>query len=247
MKKNLIGILVILALVSLIGCQSKNDTQSVPNNVETDTKTDVIENENKVESQKMTDEEMYSNIINDYRQAINELDLDDLESEEKIKNQYELVNMSLLEHVARYENEGVKLTYSYYDIDKNGTNELLIGADGSLGAIYSYDSKLNKPVKIFFQDTLERGNLDIYDNGIILSEGSGGAALHYYEFGKINEDGISYKLLEAIEEEYLEENETPEYRNAQSGESLEYSSLDEIMEKYVADAEIYENIGYVEI
>ena len=247
MKKILISILAILALTSLIGCNNKVETQPVPDNTEKEITIDVSDNEKINDDKKITDEEMYATITNDYKQAIDELDLDDLESEEKVEQQYELVNMSLLTHVARYKNEGVKLTYTFYDIDKNGINELLVGADNSIGAIYSYDSVTNKPVKIFFQDTLERGNLDIYDNGIILSEGAGGAALHYYEFGKINEDGISYKLLESVEEEYKEESETPEYRNAENGEILGYSSLDEIMEKYIADAKTYENINWVEI
>lgn len=69
-----------------------------------------------------------------------------------------------------------------------------------------------------------------------MSGGAGGAALHYYEFGKIASNGISYELLESIEEEYVDGNEIPEYRDNTTREALEYTSLDEIMSKYLENA-----------
>ena len=49
-------------------------------------------------------------------------------------------------------------------------------------------------------------------------------------------DGTTYELLEAVEEEYVEGKETPVYRNAKTGEELSYTSLDEVMNKYIANA-----------
>lgn len=196
-----------------------------------------LPSENDTDREKTETYKKYESVINEYKNAIQEFNFDDLDIEEKIEKKYSLVNMNLLEHVARYQKDGVKLTYSFYDIDDNTSSpELLVGASGSIGAIYSYDAKANKPVKIFFQDTLERGDLTFYDNGVILSSGSGGAALHYFEFGKIAKDGASYELLEAIEEEYMSENEPPVYRNAKTQETLGYKSIDEAFNKYVPDS-----------
>ena len=101
----------------------------------------------------------------------------------------------------------------------------------------SYDKTNKVPVKIFFQDTMERGSLFFYDNGIILSEGSGGAALHVFEFGKISADGLGYELVEKIYEEYTEGKDIPDYKDPDTGAILEYKSTDEIMNKYVSNAE----------
>lgn len=231
MKKVVLGFLAVIATASLMACN--NQKEIVPQN-----NIPVVEDKdnNVSEVKKLTKEEMYSSLIGDYKKAISEYDIDDIEIDEKINNKYPLISSTLLMHITRYAKEGVELTYNYYDIDKNGVDELLVGASDSIGAIYTYDSNLQKVIKIFFQDTMERGTLSLYDNGIILSEGSGGAALHYYEFGRIASDGLSYELIESIEEEYINENETPIYRNAKTGEELSYSSLEEIMEKYIYSA-----------
>lgn len=236
MKKMILIVLAVLVIACLTACGNEMNTD---NNINTndDTSTIIgniteINTEDDVITQKPTNEEMYGDLISDYENALSEYDLNDLDIDEKIANKYELISTTLLMHITRYANDGVELTFSYTDIDKNGIDELLVGASDSIGAIYSFDENTNKPVKIFFQSTLERGNLSVYDNGIILSEGAGGAALHYYEFGKIATDGISYELLEAIEEEYLEGSETPVYRNSETNQELEYKSLDEIMNKY---------------
>lgn len=197
-----------------------------------------IANSNNEQTAKLTDNEMYETVINNYKNAINEYNIEDLDSEENINNKYDLVSLSLIQHVARYQKEGVKLTYSFYDIDKNGIKELIVGASGAAGAIYTYNSESKKPEKIFYQDTLERGTLSIYDNGVILSEGSGGAALHVFEFGKISQDGTSYQLLENIEEEYKDENSNPEYRDGKTNQTLNYKNLDEIKSKYLSDSEV---------
>ena len=193
-----------------------------------------IQNDNKTE--KLNKNEMYDKLLNDYKKALNEYDIEDLDSEEKVKTKYDLVNISLITHVARHKSEGVGLTYSFYDIDKNGVEDLIVAADGSAGAIYSYDSANRKPVKIFYQDTIERGKLSIYDNGVIFSEGAGGAALHFYEFGKISKNGTELEVLENIEEEYKDGKNTPEYKDYETRKSLNYKNLDEIKDKYLSNS-----------
>ena len=149
---------------------------------------------------------------------------------------YPFVNSVLLAHVLRYSGEGVKLTYDFNDINRDGVDELLVGVGNGLGAIYTYDKAKKTPVNIHFQSTMERGDMSVYDNGVILSTGAGGAALHYYEFGRISAEGNTFELIESIEEEYLNEGEAPIYRNAITNETLEYKSSEEFMNKYLSGA-----------
>ncbi len=227
MKKIIFSILAIIMVVSLVACKKKS-VEPIQEEI-----TPSVQEETSVSP---SHEEMYSSIVSNYQKALTEYDLEDLEIDEKLANQYPLLNINLLMHLARYANEGVSLTHSFYDIDNNGVDELLVGANNAIGAIYTYDKEEKTVCIIAMQSTMERGNLSIYSNGVILMEGAGGAALHYYEFGEIGEDGVSYQVKESIQEEYVEGSDTPIYTNAETGEKLEYQSLSEIMNQYINGA-----------
>lgn len=254
MRKGLISIvlvLIVLLAISLVGC-SKNDNNVKDSNNEDALYNRVSENEAKSSSDKSNDipaesSDIYEGIIANYKNAVAEYDLEDIDSDAKLEQKYPLINLSLIMHIARYSSEGVKLTYAFYDVNKDGTNELLVCADNACGAIYSYDKNSNQVIKIHFLDTMERGNLSIYDNGVILTSGAGGAALHYYEYGRISEDTISYEVLESVIEEYVDGNEIPIYKKYDTEEVLDYKSLTEIDEKYISDAKPIENINFVEM
>lgn len=244
--KKFICFVIIIVVAVIIGYKvypmiNSGEEKIVTDNVESSTTT-VEEKETT-----LSNEEMYGDVINSYKNAYKEYDMEDYESEDKILAKYDLVSITLIEHVLRYEENDVSLTYEYYDIDQNGVDELIVGASGAPGAIYSFNKSENKVTKVFFQDTMERGDLSIYDNGVIFSSGAGGAALHYYEFGKISKDDASYELLEKIEEEYETENEPPVYRDVETSKELIYKSYDEIVDKYLSGAEIVELENYSEI
>lgn len=246
-KKTMFSVLIIAILVMTIfvltGCEKNQEGNNAvvnSNTLENNTVETDVTNTTSENKEKLSNEEMYGDLIKNYEKALAEFDMDNLDSEEEIKSKYGIEDLTLIMHIARYAEDGVKLTKEFYDIDKNGIDELILGADNGIGVIYSYDTKTNKPVFIFAQDTLERGSASIYDNGVIYSGGSGGAMLHVYEFGKISEDGISYKLLEKVEEEYMEDSETPEYRNTATGRKLDYKSLDEVTDKYILNAKVVE-------
>ncbi len=230
MKRLLLVVLVVFILFSFVACGKKGETPeegaNTPNEGSSNTPEEAV----------LSNEEMYGELITKYQDLIAEFDLGDVEAEEKLPD---IVSDTLIMHIARYAQEGVSLTYAFYDIDKNGVDELLIGADNGLGAIYSYDKDLQTVVKIAFLDTLERGAMHIYDNGVIMMEGSGGAALHYFEFGLIGTDGKSYQQAEYIMEKYEEDSETPKYYNAETEELLEYQSFIEIKNKYIGNAQEY--------
>lgn len=251
--KKFIVVLIIVLIAGFVGYKIypmlNNSEENVVNKVsevaEVETNSsDVIEKENEVnnfveEKDTLSKESMYKDIIDSYKNAYKEFDLDEIDGEDKLVNKYELVSPYLIAHVKRYSDNGISLSYVFYDIDKNGIDELIVGASGAPGAIYTYNEKDEKVVKIFFQDTMERGDLSIYDNGIIVSSGSGGAALHLYEFGKIVDD-VKYEVIEKIEEEYTENSEVPTYKDLTTSKELKYKSLDEIMNKYILDAKKFE-------
>ena len=230
MKKLILGMLAVVTVFSFTACDKK---QEEPN--KEDVTVPVTDTNTQNTQVELTNEEMYESVVKDYQNALAEYDLENIDADTKIP---ENLSDTLIMHIARYASEGVSLAHSYYDLDKNGTDELLIGANNGLGAIYTYDKEAKTPVALAFQSTMERGNMAIYDNGVILMEGAGGAALHYYEFGKIGIDGKSYQVLETIQEEYVDGNEAPTYTDSGTGAKLEYQSLDEIMNKYVGNAEV---------
>lgn len=197
-------------------------------------------------STKLTEEEMYKSVIDQYKKVVSEYDEDDYEAMERMESEYDMVNFTVALLSLHYKDNGNKIAYTFYDVDGNGIKELIVGVSSdskdyfSEGAIYTYDQNTKQPVKLYYQTTLERGRLYIYDNGVIYSEGSGGASFHYYEFGKISEDGKALNMIEEIEEEYTEGSDIPVYRNHETNKVLNYKGLDEILEKYVSNSKTVE-------
>lgn len=209
---------------------SFNQTNEVNEIANTNTTNNIIENnttsintiENQTTNNKTQEEEdnRYSKLLNDYREALKNPNYD---------GSNELINDVLISHIKRYNDE--KLKYSFYDIDGNGIKELIIGADGKPQAIYSYDTTQNKVVKIYYIASTERAIIQIYENGIIYVEGSGGAKTSYYEFGRIASNGIEYEEIEYIEREFNDEGNESTFKNYHTHEKLNYKSVDEMKNK----------------
>ena len=238
MKKLLLIALAVLVVACLAACGEKKEPENKP--VDEVVSGEVSTTTEPTDLPNTQNAELYEAVTDDYRAAFAFFSLDDVDGEEKLAEECKLVSTTLVAHICRYSDAGTEVTYNYYDIDKNGVDELIVGANGAPGAIYTYDQANKVPVKVFFQDTMERGSLSIYDNGTIYSEGAGGAALHYFEFGKMSADGLGYESLEKVEEEYLEENQAPVYRNPETGETLAYTSYNDVADKYIANAQTVE-------
>ena len=184
-------VLIVVALLGIGGYYYINETKT--NN-----------NKNEVNNNQTNEntEEIYKDVINNYKQAKEEFEKDDTLAIEK---KYPLVSEILISHAVRYKENNVEIAYTYYDIDNNGIKELILGiklTDSNKlipAAIYTHTSNYEVK-KLYYQNTIERGNLSIYDNGTLYSIGSGGAALHYYGFYKIASDGTSLETLENIRE-----------------------------------------------
>ncbi len=239
--KNVIIVLIVIGVLAG-GCyygmkiSKNNDNQSeITQKNSNENVINEEKNEGKNETAKEEKiEDIYSEVIKDYRLAKEEYDPNQISS---IENKYPLVNDSLILHLYSYSENNVGLGYTFYDIDNNGRKELIVGVtngiDNSImpAAIYTYTK--NKEVrKIYFLDTIERGNLAIYDNGVIYSSGSGGAAIHYYNFFKMSGDGDSIETLEKVREEYKTTSDVKYYNN-ENDKELNYKSSDEITANYI--------------
>lgn len=232
MKKLFLLALALVSTVCLAACGEQNKPTKTSGEV-------VVSGEatpEKDEPVALSNEDAYKEVMDQYKNAWSTYDIEDFEGEEEFFNNHLLVNPAIITHLARYKEEGLELTFKFYDIDKNGIDELIVGVSGSPAAIYSRNEDGKVVSSIIYLDTIERGSLVIYDNGVILCQGAGGAALHYYSFGKIAADKVDLEELASIEEEYVEGKDTPVYKDHNTGDVLEYTSLDEIMNKYVSGA-----------
>ena len=250
----LLIIVLILALGIGIGVGillAKKLDKATGENKQENTANTLVSNNTIDEKNTVSEEEMYESVINEYKNAASEYDENEIDTYEKIENKYSMINSMIVFMIKRYPEGNSKIAYTYYDIDGNGIKELIVGikydSGFSEGAIYSYNLAFKRPEIVFIQDTMERGSLHIYDNGIIFSEGSGGAALHYYGFGKIGENGYSFEEIEEIEEEYTQESSTPVYRDYKANKVLGYKSLDEITAKYLNNSDEVKFSNLIEI
>lgn len=223
-------VLIVVALLGIGGYYYINETKTNNNKEVNNNQTNEVNNNQTNENT----EEIYKDVINNYKQAKEEFEKDDTLAIEK---KYPLVSEILISHAVRYKENNVEIAYTYYDIDNNGIKELILGiklTDSNKlipAAIYTHTSNFEVK-KLYYQNTIERGNLSIYDNGTLYSIGSGGAALHYYGFYKIASDGTSLETLENIREEYITDN-TVKYYNENNNNELSYKNLDEITGKYI--------------
>ena len=200
MKKGvgiLIGILfglniVLIAVIILL----LTGVVDVNNNGSSKLDADISDN-NKDNIDIVSDDDKYASIIDEYRKAMN-----DTNYRENMNN-YKNINQIMVSYYHNYiENiyEGtMTINYVYYDINKDGSNELVIfsnskGRNNNIGEIYTYDG--NK-ANMFLREVCvgERCPVSIYDNGIIYFYGAGGAAVHGLTFYKIGSDGYSRETV----------------------------------------------------
>ena len=226
---------------------SISNTISSVNTAANSNKNETIEN-NANTNKKIDENQIYKSIIDNYKKAFSEYDENDENSLDTLEKKYSNINSFIL-FVGGHTN--MKVLYSLYDIDKNGTNELIISTEyenyKKIGAIYSYNKDTNKAVKVYYPGTIERGDFSIYDNGIMIELGTGGAYSHGYDIGKISQDGLSFELIDQIDEEYIEETKTRIYTDIRTQEVLNYKSEDDILNKYVPNSKKVNFDNYYEI
>ena len=207
-----IGIIIgiVVMVVVIIGLFATNSISfNSKNNDDSEEKT--TNKEDKVDEQSETNEdnaqldnERYASIIEEYKKAMNDENFDSSSSK------YANINNIMVKYYHNYKNGNYEgefaLKYSFYDINSDGKNELIVITSSqnykyNIADIYTYDG--NKPVVFIGEACLgERCSAEIYDNGIIYFYGSGGAMIHGLDFYKIASDGYSKETYKSYSVEY---------------------------------------------
>lgn len=183
---------IIGTTVGIVALNQKEEPQQETQQITQDTQ-EVTENEIK-----LSPEEVYKPILDEYSLAMG-ADHNDETAE------FPNINYVMMNYYYQYGGyDGTYFTgfyYDYYDIDGNGTDELLIGYGSKFKDVVDvYGTKDNKPQKLIDEYSLgERSQLYIYPDGTMLLFGSGGAELNVIDTYKIKEDGI---LLSVESETY---------------------------------------------
>lgn len=147
----------------------------------------------------------FQDILEEYKAAVNK----DSDYRQKHQEEFPHVNQIM---VGYYQMAGGNFGYALYDIDGNGTEEMLIslGEDDyySICDVYASDGK--KAYRMFYEDTIgDRSLLTIYTDGIMYIYSSGGAAYGGGSFYRIDADGYTPVLLEEYTFDAMEYPNTP--------------------------------------
>lgn len=190
---------IIGTTVGIVALNQKEEPQQETQQITQETQQITQETQEVTENEiKLSPEEVYKPILDEYSLAMG-ADHNDETAE------FPNINYVMMNYYYQYGGyDGTYFTgfyYDYYDIDGNGTDELLIGYGSKFKDVVDvYGTKDNKPQKLIDEYSLgERSQLYIYPDGTMLLFGSGGAALNVIETYKIKEDGI---LLSVESETY---------------------------------------------
>lgn len=193
------------AAAAITTAQKKGEPQRTEQTISTEREEVQVEQEptekkpedKREEQKKLSPEEIYQPILDQYAVAMAMDPYDE-------NVQFSTINHVMLNYY--YQQQGnhdgttsMGFYYDYYDIDGNGTQELLIsyGAE-SKNIVDVYAMKENQPKKLIEDDSLgERSQLYIYPDGKMILVGSGGANLHGITVYTFEQDGFT--LAEANE------------------------------------------------
>lgn len=225
-----IVVLGVLCTLFATGKVSLKDNNISNDNTEKEDKE--INNNNDDEKVFSKYEDIYSDIINEYRNAISNYDEN---------SNYKYVNEIGLFHYN--ENKGTEnefdMKYTFYDINKDGNYEMLI--NNGIIDIFSYDGK--KIIRLFEDDAPclaeTRCKIDLYEDGTIYFSGSGGASSQYIGFYNINKDNSTLNTINSYYLKYSDSNDVTIYDNEtydtnnDTGDELNYHSQEELINENI--------------
>ena len=138
----------------------------------------------------------YETVLEDYRTAI-ALDWNPAQCSE--------ADVSLL---AALTESAEDIGYFTQDLDGNGVEELIITDGGTLYGVYTMENGKAKPILLSW----ERCRYSLCEDGSLYSEGSGGAAVTYYEFIRLEEGRMFTEEL--LVTDYSADPESPWFRGS---------------------------------
>lgn len=185
---------IIGTTVGIVALNQKEEPQQETQQITQETQQITQDTQEVTENEiKLSPEEVYKPILDEYSLAMG-ADHNDETTE------FPNINYVMMNYYYQYGGyDGTYFTgfyYDYYDIDGNGTDELLIGYGSKFKDVVDvYGTKDNKPQKFIDEYSLgERSQLYIYPDGTMLLFGSGGAELNVIDTYKIKEDGVSLSV-----------------------------------------------------
>lgn len=227
------------------GCSTAKKAQAEPDTAEN---TQAVPEDDATEESDPTDRtktpgiDIYDDVLAEYRDMVQ----NDFYTSLRDSDSYE---SSFGEHIGlEIRTHEQNIYYAFYDIDKNGTMELLI-AGGENGVsnpsfspwnydLYSYDG--TKVVSVFPEMEFGyRTNFTLYENGVIEVFYSGSAAETGVDFYKISSDGFTAELIDSFSAVGHLEKEEPVFTYSQNGTEIteeEYLSSIQCYEVSLAEA-----------
>ena len=169
-------------------------------------------------------ETKYNSIIEEYKKAMED---ENFENDTTYETKYPNINYTMMHYYHTY--NSVTFNYLYYDINKDNKDELIIGNGNSIIAIHAYNG--TSSISLFENRCLgDRCQVELWDNGIMFFEGSGGAAYHSYEFYKLGNDGYSKETIKKYYVEYKDnEVKTFTVTDRDTNEIVDFKSTDDIV------------------
>lgn len=153
----------------------------------------------------------YEEVLNQYKAILSEPDLLEEESD-AVKAVYPYVDVYQLSLNYYTNNYKTAVWYSYYDIDSNGIDELILyfGEENyiRLEVIYTYG---DSAVITLLDEFTDRYSLKIYTDGTIYVSGSGGWAWGSGTLYSFNEDGTDLDIVAEYEWDFEAFPDTPYY------------------------------------
>lgn len=233
-------VIILSAVFLLVGCGTgiKEEAEIVPNVVEKEiinNKEDEVEYQDNPNASNNTID-IYKNVLAEYSDMVQ----NDFYAALRDSDAYESSFGEDIGFEIRINKQDI--FYAFYDIDGNGTMELVIGG-GERGVsnpafspwnydLYGYDG--TKVVHIFpDMEFGYRTNFALYDNGVIEVFYSGSAAESGVDFYRIGNDGFTPELVDSFTAAGHLDGEIPVFTYAQNGKEI-------TEEEYNANIQSYE-------
>ena len=141
-------------------------------------------------------------------------------------------------HVYRDTNEALSaIGYTFYDVDGNGIEELIIADTYTVGGVWYYNILLmytlydDKPVWLI--NGWARNGYNILDDGTIYNKGSGGAAYTSYGIYRISEAGNSLEVIDFYYSGYYGDHVNGWFYNTTGKETYDDSEIIEFEDEDV--------------
>lgn len=207
------------------GEESSTDMSLViDNDIKKESQNENITNENNTEDhQEVLSTDIYDHVLAEYSDMVqNDFYMDLRDSDTYESNFGENIGLEIRTHKQ-------DIYYTFYDIDGNGTMELVIaGGENSVSNpnfspwnydLYGYDG--TNVVHIFPEINFGyRTNFSLYENGVIEVLYSSSAAEYGIDFYKIGNDGFTPELIDSFATVAYLENDNPVFTYFQNGDEI---------------------------